>query len=305
MIQKVNVLILTKFAIAFFIISTVTACHESKMKQEGELAVNAFLEEMSPELARKIEKIKVEISLTEEKLNKLSELKLKHPNYAETIESSRRKWLILQNKLEHSLKEIKDVVESTYVMYQLDKIQGGNQFNKISDTLLSSADSVLISASTSKNAIEQTLNEVENQVYIAVQKNSAPKPQPQKSFEDKAFLCDAKTSLAAIRLNLMILLISTDKTEQEALKVEIDKASTALEKTLVAAILKDEYQSEGGQLMTLQDTWARFKNTYQTEILPAIRAGNNDKASEIAVIQAENLKTMKGLIQAINENNCD
>ncbi len=272
---KINKLI--KFAIAFFIISTLVACYESKMKQEGELAVNAFLEEMSPELARKIDKIKAEISLTEEKITKLSELKLKHPNYAETIESSRRKWQVLQNKLEYSLKEIKDVVESTYVMYQLDKIQGGNQFDKISDTLLISADSVLNSATTSKISIEQALNEVENQLVDVQQKKYAPK--------NKAFPCNANTYLAAVRLNLMMMLISTDKTEQDTLKVEIDKSSAELEKTLN---------------IKLQDTWAIFKNTYQTEILPAIRAGN--KASKIAVLQAtENLKTMKTIIQ----NNCD
>ena len=275
---------LIKFAIAFFIISTLVACYESKMKQEGELAVNAFLEEMSPELARKIEKIKAEISLTEEKITKLSELKLKHPNYAETIENSRRKWQVLQNKLESSLKEIKEIVESTYVMYQLDKIQGGNQFDKISETLLISANSVLTSASSTKNTIEQALNEVENQV-IHVQNESAPKP------INKAFLCNANTSLAAIRLNLMMILISTDKTEQETLKQEIDKASTEFEKTLVKNI-------------NLQETWAIFKKTYQTEILPAIRTGN--KASKIAVLQVtENLKTMKSIIQAINENNCE
>ena len=242
---------------------------------------------MSPELARKIKQIKTEIALTEDKIQKLSELKLKHPNYADTIENSRRKWQVLQNKLKHSLKEIQEVVESTYVMYELNKIEGGNQFNKISDTLLSSADSVLMSASASKNAIEQALNEVENQV--AEVHITTPKSQ-QKVFEDKAFLCEANTYLATIRLNLTMMLISTDKTEQEALMVEIDKASTAFEKTIVAA-----------KLSTLKEIWVRFKTTYQTEILPAIRVGKNDKASEIAALQAENLKKMKGFI----ENNCD
>jgi hypothetical protein len=287
MIPKLNILI--KFTLTVFILSTLVACYESKMKQEGEQAVNAFLEEMSPELARKIKQIQAEIALTEEKLQKLSELKLKHPNYAETIENSRRKWQVLQNKLKQSLKEIQDVVESTYVMYELNKIEGGNQFNKISDTLLNSADSVLISASTSKNAIEQALNEVENQI---VDIHSTPKPH--KSVEDKTYLCDANTYLATVRLNLTMILMSTDKTEQEALRVEIDKASAALEKQIIAT-----------KLLTLQKTWAIFKKTYKTEILPAIRAGNNDKASKIAVIQAENLKTMKNIIQAINEKNCD
>ncbi len=75
MIQNLKI----KFAIAFFIILTVTACEEAKMKQEGQLAVNAFLAEMSPELVIKIDKIKKEISLTEEKIKKLSELKLAAP----------------------------------------------------------------------------------------------------------------------------------------------------------------------------------------------------------------------------------
>jgi hypothetical protein len=335
-----------KFAIAFFfIIFTVTACNEEK---EGQLAVNAFLAEMSPELARKIDQIKEEIFLTEEKIDKLYELKLKHPNYVGRIETSRRQWKVLQDKLILSLKEIREVVESTYVTYALDKIQGGNQFNKISGKLLSSADSVLASAGVTKNAIEQALNEVENQPLPSldnISKNSSdiPKPIEHNTYETHEelktvkepptiemtaeavkepltelkplnttnkplsspnipSLCDAKIFLADVHLNLMMMAMSTDKTEQDALKVEIDKASTDFEKVL-AAILKDEIDND--QFTALQKTWTVFKNTRETEIIPAIRAGDNEKVSEINGIQAERMNTMNGIIQVLTEDNCD
>jgi len=346
-LQKVNALV--KFTIALFVILLVAGCYESYMEREGEIAVNAFLEEMSPELARKIDKIKEEISITEDKIIELSELKLKHPKHAGKIETSRRQWAVLQDKLKLSLKEIREVVESTYVTYELNKIQGGNQFNKISDELLSAADSVLASAGSTKDAIEQALNEVENQHLPSlddVSKSSSdiPKPIERNTSETKedefetveesptvemtveaveelptelnplnttnkplsapniSSFCDAKTSLADARLNLMMMAMSTDKTEQDAYLVEIDKASTDFEKIL-AAMLKDEIDND--QFTTLQETWTVFKNTRETEIIPAIRAGDNEKVLEINGIQAEHLNTMIGLIQAINGDNCD
>jgi Zn-dependent M32 family carboxypeptidase len=180
---------LIKFALAFFIIFTVTACHEEK---DGQRAVDAFLKDMSPELARKIDKIGQEISLTEKKIDKLSELKRKHPNYAGKIETARRQWEVLQEKLRQSLKDIREVVESSYVTYELDRIQGGNQFNKISGKLLSSVDEVLASAGTTKEAIEQALNEVEDEplpLLGEVNENSSDAPEPpveRITFETKA-----------------------------------------------------------------------------------------------------------------------
>ncbi len=295
MIQNIKI----KFAIVFFIILTVTACEEAKMKQEGQLAVNAFLAEMSPELARKIDKIKKEISLTEEKINKLSELKLKHPNYAGKIESSRRQWEVLQNKLQLSLKEIREVVESTYITYELNKIQGGNQFQKISEQLLSSADSVLSSAGLTKNAIEQALNEVENpdvenqalpssdNIY-----ETEPVKEPPPTINNKSFLCNAKTSLADAHLNLMMMVISTDKAEQYALKREIDNASTQFENALATL-----YEIDNDEFTALQEIWMVYKNIRETQIIPAILAGYNDQALEIANgIQAERIKAMKDII---------
>jgi len=317
---------LLKFVLAFFIIFTLTACYEER---EGQLAVNTFLKEMSPELAQKIAKIEEEISLTEKKIDKLSELKRKHPNYAGKIETSRRQWEVLQGKLRQSLKEIRDVVESAYVTYELDRIQGGNQFNKISGELLSSADSVLASAGTTKNAIEQALTEVENQPlpllddanYSSISQEDNTSKEENFENEEKPSIvettsplkslstpphsspkisCDARTFLANIRLNLMMMVISMDEAEKDALKRELNQAIMDFEG--IIALLPIDVD----KLTTLRETWVRFKNTIESEIIPAIQIGNHDKALAITDgIQAERKKIMDDIIQVFSGDNCD
>ena len=118
-------------------------------------------------------------------------------------------------------------------------------------------------------------------------------------------ICDAKIALADARFNLMMMVMSTDKAEQDALKVEIDNASIALEKAF-DAMLQDENKTDDAQINNFQETWAEFKNTRETEIVPAIYAGDNMKAIMIAIgIQAERMKIMNGIIQALNGDNCN
>ncbi len=120
-----------------------------------------------------------------------------------------------------------------------------------------------------------------------------------------ATICDAKVGLAEARLSLMMMVMTTDKAEQDELRVEINTASKVLE-TAMTAMLKDENKTDDAQLTTLQDTWAKFKSTRETKIIPAIRAGNNDKAIEIATgIQAGRMDTMDNSIQKLNGDNCN
>ncbi len=120
-----------------------------------------------------------------------------------------------------------------------------------------------------------------------------------------ATICDARIALAEARLNLMMLIVSTDKAEQDGLKVDIDKASIELEKVIVA-MLKDENKTDDAQLTTLEKTWGEFKNTRETEIIPAVRDGDYEKAFEIALgIQAERMNTMDEKIQELNGDNCN
>ncbi len=120
-----------------------------------------------------------------------------------------------------------------------------------------------------------------------------------------ATICDTKIALADARLNLMMMVMSTEKAEQDDLRVEINTASTGLDNAL-AAMLKDENKTDDTQLTNLQDTWNAFRNTRETEIIPAIYAGNNDKAIEIATgVQAERMDIMNSIIQALNGDNCN
>jgi hypothetical protein len=118
-------------------------------------------------------------------------------------------------------------------------------------------------------------------------------------------ICDAKLALAEARLNLMMMVFSVDPIEQKMLKTAIDKASTTLEK-VVEAMLKDENKFDDAQLTTFQKTWAQFKNTRETEIVPAILTNDNDKAIAIATgIQAQRMTTMNDVIQTLNGDNCN
>ncbi|MCK5521791.1 MAG: MCP four helix bundle domain-containing protein [Thiomargarita sp.] len=120
-----------------------------------------------------------------------------------------------------------------------------------------------------------------------------------------ATICDARIALAEARLNLMMLIVSTDKAEQDDLKVEIDKASIELEKA-IAAMLKDENKTDDAQLTTLEKTWGEFKDTREAKIIPAVRGGDYEKAFEIALgIQAERMNTMDEKIQELNGDNCN
>jgi len=120
-----------------------------------------------------------------------------------------------------------------------------------------------------------------------------------------ATICDAKVALADARLNLMMMVMTEDRAEQEALKVEIDDATIKLE-TVMDAMLNDRNKSDDSQLTILQDTWAKFKNTRETKIVPAVYAGDNEKAIGIATgVQAKRMAIMNGAVQALNGDNCN
>jgi hypothetical protein len=119
-----------------------------------------------------------------------------------------------------------------------------------------------------------------------------------------ATICDVKVALSDARSNLVTMVGSTDKAEQEALKVKIDEATTRLEEAY-GAMLNDDNADDDVQLNTFKETWAAFKNTRETEIVPAIYAGKNADAKAIATgIQAERMKVMNDVVQALGGDDC-
>ena len=119
-----------------------------------------------------------------------------------------------------------------------------------------------------------------------------------------ATICDVKVALSDARSNLVTMVASTDKAEQEALKVKIDEATTRLEEGF-GAMLSDDNTADDAQLNTFKETWEAFKNTRETEIVPAIYAGKNADAKAIATgVQAERMKVMNGVVEALGGNDC-
>jgi len=119
-----------------------------------------------------------------------------------------------------------------------------------------------------------------------------------------ATICDMKTALGDARSNLVDMVASTDKAEQEGLKAKVDAATTELEGA-TSAMLGDDNKDDDADLATFEKTWADFKDTRESEIVPAIYAGDNAKAKEIATgVQAERMSVMNGVISSHGGDDC-
>ena len=122
-----------------------------------------------------------------------------------------------------------------------------------------------------------------------------------------ASVCDVKMGLQNARENLVAMLDAADKAAQEELKKKVDEASTSLE-TAVEAMLSDANTSEDnkGKLNKFKETWTAFKETRETEIVPAIYAGKKEEAKALVTgVQAERMTTMKDLLKELGGDDCE
>jgi hypothetical protein len=123
-------------------------------------------------------------------------------------------------------------------------------------------------------------------------------------FAHSATICDMKAALGDARSNLVDMVASTDKAEQEGLKGKVDAATTELE-AATSAMLGDDNKDDDADLATFEKTWADFKDTREAEIVPAVYAGDNAKAKEIATgIQAERMSVMNGVLSSHGGDDC-
>jgi hypothetical protein len=110
---------------------------------------------------------------------------------------------------------------------------------------------------------------------------------------------DILTSLQTARGKLVALLGATDKGAQTALVQEIKTATQDVDKN-VATTLADPATSPDlkGKLSEFKTIWTDFQKTRDTEIIPAVLAGDKDKAKGLAQgIQVERFKKMAALLQ--------
>lgn len=89
---------------------------------------------------------------------------------------------------------------------------------------------------------------------------------------------DLRGEMTAARESLVTFVVNKDKRgadQQKLVKETADKVSAHLSK-MKAPVGKE------AQFKELQDTWAAFKKTRETELVPAVLAGKDDDAKKLA-----------------------
>jgi hypothetical protein len=125
----------------------------------SESKVISFLQEMNPELGKKVVNIKKEIILADKKIQQLQNLKKEFPNQSLMINQKVNQWQTLQSQLQQVLDNIHQKAEKAYVTYKIAEIQGREKFSLISTELLKEANLALANAESTKTTIEAQINE--------------------------------------------------------------------------------------------------------------------------------------------------
>jgi hypothetical protein len=88
---------------------------------------------------------------------------------------------------------------------------------------------------------------------------------------------DLRTEMTAARESLVTLVVNKDKRgadQQKLVKDSADKVSAHLAKMKAPA-------GKEAQFKELSETWAAFKKTRETELVPAVLAGKEDDAKKL------------------------
>lgn len=101
---------------------------------------------------------------------------------------------------------------------------------------------------------------------------------------------DACTNLGEARAQLVAMIGEADATKLDGYKTKIHAASKALDGNLAAMA----GGPDAAKVQAFKPVWEAFKSTRETEIIPALYAGDKDKAKGLASgVQAERMKQMK------------
>jgi hypothetical protein len=107
---------------------------------------------------------------------------------------------------------------------------------------------------------------------------------------------DACAALRSARIHLVSLMGATDKATRDNHNKQVQSASAKLDAVL-AAMMHGKNAVDAARAGEFQRVWEEFKNTRETEIIPAVYAGKSDAARSIALgIQAERVKKMKAVM---------
>jgi len=101
---------------------------------------------------------------------------------------------------------------------------------------------------------------------------------------------DACANLGEARAQLVAMTAETDAAKLDGYKAKIHAASKALDGNLAAMA----GGPDAAKVQAFKPVWQDFKTTRENEIIPALYAGDKDKAKALATgIQAERMKQMK------------
>jgi hypothetical protein len=101
---------------------------------------------------------------------------------------------------------------------------------------------------------------------------------------------EACANLGEARTQLVALLGEADAAKFDGYKAKIQAASKALDGNLAAMA----GGPDAAKADAFKPVWEAFKGTRETEIIPAIYAGDKEKAKGLATgVQAERMKQMK------------
>lgn len=108
---------------------------------------------------------------------------------------------------------------------------------------------------------------------------------------------DIKAALAATRQHTMAMLAEGDRTVLEMRLEEAVKSSKDVDALLAGALGNEALRPSLTQFMAV---WEAFKKTRDAEIIPALFAGQRDKARGMAQsVQAGRFKKMNDLLDAM------
>jgi hypothetical protein len=101
---------------------------------------------------------------------------------------------------------------------------------------------------------------------------------------------DACAHLGEARTHLVAMVGEADPTKLDGLKAKVHAASDMLEKDLAAMASGPD----AAKVSAFKPVWEAFKATREKEIIPALYAGDKDKAKGLATgVQAGRMKEMK------------
>jgi hypothetical protein len=128
-------------------------------EEEAKSLAMSFLNDINPDLGKKVTKINKEIALIDNNIQKLQKLQKDVQERHFVIDEKIAQWKVLREKLKEVSQNILHQAEAAYVIYKIDEIEGRKKLSLLSKELLKEADLALENAKSTKSVIEEQLQE--------------------------------------------------------------------------------------------------------------------------------------------------